>query len=132
MKKIILCIFFLVSFYANAQLLIDEYSGANYDSHQDNYGEYEDWLEIYNPTITAIDLNGWYLSDKTNNPAKWVFPSSFDIPAGGVAIVYCSGRDEITFRIRASSGPSPIISSLASGTVDRTFLTTLITRSTCL
>ena len=38
------CLFFIVK----GQVVINEYSAANYDSFQDNYGEYEDWVEIYN------------------------------------------------------------------------------------
>ena len=58
----------------------------------DNYGEFEDWVELYNPTAAAIDINGWALTDKPSNPTKWLFPSSFIVPANGVAIIYCSGR----------------------------------------
>ena len=56
---------------------INEYTAANYDSYQDNYGEYEDWIEIYNMTASAIDINGYYLSDKVLNPTKWQVPSSY-------------------------------------------------------
>ena len=80
---------------ANSQIVINEYSAANYDTHTDNYGEYEDWVELYNPTSTPIDINGWYLTDKPSNPTKWMIPSSFIIPANEVAIIYCSGRDEL-------------------------------------
>ena len=85
---------------ANGQIVINEYSAANYDTYPDNYtaitGGYNDWVELYNPTAAAIDINGWTLTDKPSNPTKWLFPSSFIVPANGVAIVYCSGRDEIT------------------------------------
>ena len=104
------------------QVVINEYSAANYDTHTDNYGEYEDWVELYNPTANTIDLSGWALSDKINNPLKWVFPSSFNIPAGGVAIIYCSGRDEIVggnahsnFKITQTKGNEVIMLSDASG-----------------
>jgi len=82
-------------FSANGQILINEYSAANYDTYTDNYGEYEDWIEVYNPTSAPIDINGWALSDKASNPSKWLFPSSFIVPANGLAIIYCSGRDEL-------------------------------------
>ncbi len=78
-----------------AQILINEYSAANYDTYTDNYGEFEDWVELYNPTATAIDISGWTLTDKPANPTKWTVPASFIIPANGVAIIYCSGRDEL-------------------------------------
>ena len=96
MKRLLV---FLLGFFVvtetSSQIVINEYSAANYDSYTDNYGEYEDWLELYNPTAIAVDINGWYLSDKINNPTKWVIPSSFIIPAMGTALIYCSGRDEI-------------------------------------
>jgi hypothetical protein len=82
-------------FQVAAQIVINEYSAANYDTHTDNYGEYEDWVELYNPTSAAIDIIGWYLTDKPANPTKWMVPSSFVIPANEVAIIYCSGRDEL-------------------------------------
>ena len=78
-----------------SQVVINEYSASNFDSHQDNYGEYEDWVELYNTTNSDIDLNGWFLSDKASDPAKWQFPSSYIITANSVAIIYCSGNDEI-------------------------------------
>lgn len=96
MRKFISCLVLVFSVQlAIGQIVINEYSAANYDTYQDNYGEYEDWVELYNPTAAAIDINGWYLSDKVANPTKWMVPSSFIIPANGVAIVYCSGRDEL-------------------------------------
>ena len=52
-------------------------------------------LGFYNPSPNDVDLNGWFLTDKTNNPTKWMFPSSFVVPSLGTVIVYCSGRDEI-------------------------------------
>ena len=76
-------------------MFINEYSAANYDSYQDNYGEYEDWLEIYNSSAAPIDLNGYFLTDKVSNPTKWQISSSFMIPANGVAVIFCSGRDEV-------------------------------------
>ena len=96
MRKIILFISVLLTHVSTAQLFINEYSAANYDSYQDNYGEYEDWIEIYNSSAVPIDLNGYFLTDKVTNPTKWQISSSFMIPANGVAVIFCSGRDEIT------------------------------------
>ena len=96
MRKIILFISVLLTHVSTAQLFINEYSAANYDSYQDNYGEYEDWLEIYNSSAAPIDLNGYFLTDKISNPTKWQISSSFMIPANGVSVIFCSGRDEVT------------------------------------
>ena len=112
---------FCAVFYADSQILINEYSGANYDTYTDNYGEYEDWIELYNPSPNDVDLNGWFLTDKTNNPTKWMFPSSFVVPSLGTVIVYCSGRDEINannahsnFKITQTKGNEVLMLSDAS------------------
>ena len=95
MRKILILLFSFIYITSNAQIVINEYSAANYDTYTDNYGEYEDWVELYNPTAAAVDINGWAISDKVNNPLKWIIPSSFIVPAGGTVLVYCSGRDEV-------------------------------------
>ncbi|MEE2954408.1 MAG: CotH kinase family protein, partial [Bacteroidota bacterium] len=114
----------LVVYNINAQVLINEYSAANYDSFQDNYGEYEDWIELYNNSNVGIDLNGWFLTDKTTNLTKWVFPSSFILPANSVVLIYCSGRDEIgmgvahtNFKITQTKGNEVIVLSNNLGIV---------------
>jgi len=123
MRKILILLFSFVYFTSSAQIVINEYSAANYDTYTDNYGEYEDWVELYNPTAAAVDINGWALSDKVNNPLKWIIPSSFIVPAGGTVLVYCSGRDEITpggeahsnFKITQTKGNEVLILSDAGG-----------------
>ena len=97
MRKIFHLLLCVICFQSvNAQLLINEYSAANYDSYQDNYLEYEDWVEIYNSTPNPIDINGYFITDKVSNPTKWQVPSSFIIPANDVGIIFCSGRDEVS------------------------------------
>ena len=62
---------------------------------KDSYGDYEDWVEFFNPTANNIDLNNYFLSDKSTNLTKWQFQSSFVVPANGHSVVFFSGRDEI-------------------------------------
>jgi gliding motility-associated-like protein len=78
-----------------SQVLINEYSAANYDNNTDNYGDYEDWFELYNANGNNIDLNGYYLSDKSDNLTKWQFNGSTVINADQRLAIYCSGRNEI-------------------------------------
>ena len=116
---LIICFTF---FSANGQIVINEYSAANYNTFTDNYGEFEDWIELYNSTAAAIDLNGWALSDKVANPLKWIIPSSLIVPPNGTAIIYCSGRDELVggnahsnFKITQTKGNEVFILSDAGG-----------------
>ena len=124
MNKLIYTALFIcfTLFSVSGQILINEYSAANYDTYADNYAEYEDWIELYNPTSSPIDINGWALTDKPSNPSKWLFPSSFIIPANGLAVVYCSGRDELigsnahtNFKITQTKGNEVFMISDASG-----------------
>ncbi|MGE4649457.1 MAG: lamin tail domain-containing protein, partial [Myxococcota bacterium] len=124
LKKYVLFLPFFFAFsLAKSQVVINEYSAANSDSFQDNYGEYEDWVEFYNASGTPVDLNGYYLSDKSTNLTKWQFPSSFIVPAGNSVLVYCSGRDEIVganahsnFKLTQTKGNEKIILTDLSGT----------------
>lgn len=79
--------------FAQAQVVINEISPSNYSDHADSFGEYEDWIELYNMGGTAVDLSGWYLSDSQNNNTKWSFPAGASIGANAFLVVYCDGRN---------------------------------------
>jgi|GEM_PF-261042 len=76
----------------SAQLLINEGSSRNAHTIADATGDHPDWIELYNADNTAIDLEGYTLSDDPLEPTKWTFPS-VQIPAQGFLIVFCSGDD---------------------------------------
>lgn len=46
-----------------------------------------DTVELFNPTQTAADISGWFLSDDSDEPAKYQFPAGTVIPAGGYLLV---------------------------------------------
>jgi hypothetical protein len=56
-------------------------------------GEYPDWIEIYNPGNSKIDLTGYGLSDDPSNPYKWIFPN-VSIDPDGFVFVFASGKDK--------------------------------------
>lgn len=78
---------------ANAQVVINEFSAANFDDVTDNYGDTSDWIELYNMGATPFNLAGYYLSDRADEPTKWAFPAGTTIPAGGYLMVWASGRN---------------------------------------
>lgn len=77
-----------------AQVVINEVSAANWDLLNAS-GEFEDWIELYNPGGAAVDLTGWYLSDDDTEPGKWLVPAGVSVPAGGHLLVFASGKDGI-------------------------------------
>jgi gliding motility-associated-like protein len=78
-----------------AQVVINEYSCSNLTTFMDNFGGYEDWVELYNAGSTSVNLTGYHLSDKKTNVAKWTF-GNVTIAAGGFLRVWCSGRNVTT------------------------------------
>lgn len=72
---------------------INELVASNRLSLEDGYGDSPDWIELYNPGPTAVDLTGWGLSDSIGSPMKWVFPE-VTIGAHDYLIVFASDRDE--------------------------------------
>jgi hypothetical protein len=96
MPKLPLLLAALISLPAYSQVVINEVNTSNINGLTDSFGDREDWVELYNTTSAAIDLSGWYLSNKVNNPAKWPFPAGASIPANGHLMVFCSKRNTVS------------------------------------
>lgn len=57
-------------------LVINELMSSNQTVYEDEFGEFEDWIELYNSGSEPIDLSGLYLSDNANNLLKFQIPNS--------------------------------------------------------
>lgn len=57
-------------------LVISEFSASGNHSHSDEHGEFDDWIEIYNPNDVEVDLGGLYLSDSLGELDKYRIPTS--------------------------------------------------------
>jgi gliding motility-associated-like protein len=106
------------------QVIINEYSCSNVTGITDAYGEREDWIELFNPTGTTVDLTGWYLSDKANNLTKWMIPSGA-INSNGYKMVFCSKRNTVNgnqyhpnFNLSQTEGDWIILSNNFGNVVD--------------
>lgn len=75
------------NFIDHGQLVINEIMSNNTSTVVDQSDDYEDWIEIYNPTPYSVSTNGLYLSDDPANYQKWIFPS-YHIPSDGYLIVW--------------------------------------------
>jgi gliding motility-associated-like protein len=101
--RIFLTLFIVASCtFAQGQVVVNEVCASNRWINNtppvpllsDNYGENEDWFELYNTTGAAVDISGWWLGNRPGNPLKWQIPAGTSIPANGYKIVFCSKRDE--------------------------------------
>jgi hypothetical protein len=70
------------------KVVINELLPKNTQNGSDEDGEFDDWIEIYNPSTQKQDISGYYLSDSKKNPTKWKFPVGTAIEANGYLIVW--------------------------------------------
>src|SRR5688572_5359171 len=93
-----------------SQVVINEYSAANFSSITDNFGDTPDWIEIYNAGGAPVNLSNYYLSDKITDPLKWPMPN-ININPGQRIIFWASNRNTViganyhtNFKITQSEG----------------------------
>lgn len=77
-------------------VVINEIMTANASAFSDEFGGYPDYVELRNTTGHAVDLSGFGLSDREDDPLKWRFPSGTSIPAKGVLLVCLSSGYAVT------------------------------------
>ncbi|MCP4291370.1 MAG: hypothetical protein GY780_05995 [bacterium] len=100
-------------------LLINEFMAQNTAGIQDEVGQYEDWLEIYNPGDEAVELGGLFLTDDLLETTKWAMPD-MSLAAGQFLLVWCDNDAEegdlhATFKLSAGGEEIGIFGRLASG-----------------
>lgn len=76
-----------------ADVCISEFLASNQDGIRDAFGSASDWIEIYNPTDAAIDLNGWHLTDDPDETFQWTFEQATPLASQARLIVWASGQD---------------------------------------
>ena len=70
-------------------LVVNEWMAANTKTLADPAdNDFDDWFELYNPGVTAVDLAGYYLTDTPTNKFKYVVPPGYLVPAGGFLLVW--------------------------------------------
>ncbi|MDA3880087.1 MAG: CotH kinase family protein [Prolixibacteraceae bacterium] len=85
--------FFLTAFLTtNAQVVINEVVSSNSTGYTDDDGETNDWIELYNNSDNAINLDGYFLNDKNDTESVWQFPPLI-LEAGQHLVVFASGKD---------------------------------------
>lgn len=72
----------------NGPVVINELMASNSSTVTDPFGQYEDWIELYNLSDQTVDLSGYFLSDKADNPVKFRIPSGVSIEPNGYLIFW--------------------------------------------
>lgn len=73
----------------STRLVINEFLASNNTTNTDENGGFDDWLEIYNPGGTAVDMSGMYLTDSLGFASQYRIPNGVTIPAGGYLVFWC-------------------------------------------
>ncbi len=73
-------------------IIISEFLAVNDNGLLDEDGESSDWIELYNPGDSLVNLEDFSLTDKRDKPRKWIFPA-VSIASDEYIIVFASGKD---------------------------------------
>lgn len=101
-------------------VIVNEVVPANANGCADEAGEKDDWVELYNPGDTAVDLGGWYVSDDAATPKKATLPAGLTIGAKGFLVLWpddvpTQGPAHLAFKLKAEG--ESIVLSRPDGTV---------------
>lgn len=83
-----------------SSIVINEFLASNTACCSDPAGaeEFDDWIEIYNTGDKAVNIGGWYISDKADIPQKFQIPASAPaettIEAGGYIVLWADKQPE--------------------------------------
>jgi len=77
---------------AGGPVVISEFVASN-NIFEDEDGDSSDWIELYNPTDTTVDLSGWYLTDSAENLNKWKFPEGISLQPDEYLVVFASDKN---------------------------------------
>ena len=105
-------------------VVINELMANNGNTQQDTDGEFDDWIELYNNSSSAIDLSGYYLSDNPNSINKWQFPEGSVINSGDYLIIWADNDTlqqglHANFKLSAA-GESVLLSNASMLVIDST------------
>jgi hypothetical protein len=77
-------------------IYINEFLAGNSSVNVDEYGEFDDWLEIYNSNEFPVNTGGLYLTDDFQDPCKYQIPwnaaDTTTIGPGGFLLAWTDGQ----------------------------------------
>ena len=90
-------------------LVINELMASNLGTVMSPATNFDSWIELYNPTETAIELSGMYLSDNSENLKLWQMPTEMgSVPAHGYKVVWLGSNniksDQAPFHLNCDGG----------------------------
>lgn len=93
MKRLITILFLSFNVSCFAQVNLNEMQSSNNSSISDDFGEFDDWIEIYNPTTDSVEIGGLILKDQVDT---WTIPTGSSltlIPPGGYFLIWADDQE---------------------------------------
>jgi hypothetical protein len=75
-------------------LIINEIQSSNSKTYKDEFNESDDWIELFNPNDTMVNIKGYFLTDEPSKPKKYAINSDLYIPPNGHLIIWCDDENE--------------------------------------
>ena len=75
-------------------LVINEFLASNNTTVTDEFGEFDDYVEIYNPANEPVDMGGMYLTDVLGFRQEYRIPEGTVVPARGHVLFWCDSQPQ--------------------------------------
>ena len=93
-KIIILTMVIAAAQTTQAQVQINELLAINSTiAHDPDFGEFSDFVELYNPTATPVSLAGYTFTDDPADKGKWALPA-MELAPGQHLVIWADGQDK--------------------------------------
>jgi regulation of enolase protein 1 (concanavalin A-like superfamily) len=77
-------------------LWINELQADNLNGITNRVGQHVPWVEIFNPSASAVSLNGIYLANNYTNILQWSLPTNSNIGAGQFKVIFADSQTNLT------------------------------------
>ncbi|MBN8693946.1 MAG: CotH kinase family protein [Bacteroidetes bacterium] len=84
------------------QVKINEFMADNQDDVQNEFNQYEDWIELHNTTSTPLELSGLFLTDNFASPSKFTIPQNTIIQPNGYLIIWADENPSTASYVHAN------------------------------
>ncbi len=107
--------------FGNVAVKITEVCLRSETTLRDADGDYPDWIELYNAGTESVSLDGWYLSDDSEEPVRWRFPD-ITLAPGEYCVIFASGKNrtqgELHTDFALSAGECVVLTTPIGSTAD--------------
>ncbi|MDP4193040.1 MAG: CotH kinase family protein [Bacteroidota bacterium] len=117
----LIIISFIASFSSNLfaqKVFINEVMASNLSSIKDpDFMAFGDWIEVFNPQDSSLNLKGYYITDDLKNNKKYKISSDLLIPSKGFALIWADDKDTLNhanFKLSSSGETIGLFDSLGA------------------